>query len=118
MIPHLVSSKTCPFVQRAVILLLEKHVEHEVTYVDLGNKPEWFLEKSPRAKVPLLIVDGVVLFESQAILRVSRRDLGRRAPDTGRPRAASSRSSVLSVCGGGPVTTRAEPRAASGCHTR
>jgi glutathione S-transferase len=67
MIPHLVSSKTCPFVQRAIILLLEKHVEHEVTYVDLGNKPEWFLEKSPRGKVPLLIVDGVVLFESQAI---------------------------------------------------
>lgn len=67
MIPHLVSSKTCPFVQRAVILLREKNVEHEVTYVDLGNKPEWFLEKSPRGKVPLLIVEGVVLFESQAI---------------------------------------------------
>ncbi len=67
MLPLLVSSKTCPFVQRAVILLEEKGVEHEVKYVDLANKPQWFLEKSPRGKVPLLIVDGATLFESQAI---------------------------------------------------
>jgi glutathione S-transferase len=63
----LVSSKLCPFVQRAVILLLEKQVEHEVTYVDLRNKPPWFLAQSPRGKVPLLIVGGATLFESQAI---------------------------------------------------
>jgi glutathione S-transferase len=67
MLPLLVSSKTCPFVQRAVILLEEKQVEHEVKYVDLADKPQWFLDKSPRGKVPLLIVDGVTLFESQAI---------------------------------------------------
>lgn len=63
----LVSSKTCPFVQRAVILLLEKRVEHEVTYIDLASKPQWFLDKSPRGKVPLLMVEGATLFESQAI---------------------------------------------------
>jgi glutathione S-transferase len=67
MLPTLVSSKTCPFVQRAVILLLEKQVEHEVTYIDLTNKPQWFLDKSPRAKVPILLLDGATLFESQAI---------------------------------------------------
>lgn len=67
MLPMLVSSKTCPFVQRAVILLLEKRVEHEVKYIDLANKPQWFLEKSPRGKVPLLIIEGATLFESQAI---------------------------------------------------
>jgi glutathione S-transferase len=67
MLPMLVSSKTCPFVQRAVILLREKGVEHEVTYIDLANKPQWFLDQSPRAKVPLLIVEGAALFESQAI---------------------------------------------------
>jgi glutathione S-transferase len=67
MLPTLVSSKTCPFVQRAVILLLEKQVEHDVTYIDLTNKPQWFLDKSPRAKVPILLLDEATLFESQAI---------------------------------------------------
>jgi glutathione S-transferase len=67
MAPHLVSSKICPFVQRAVILLLAKGVAHEVTYIDLANKPEWFTQQSPRSKVPILIVGDVVLFESQAI---------------------------------------------------
>jgi glutathione S-transferase len=65
--PHLISNKTCPFVQRSLILLREKDVEHQVTYVDLANKPSWFLEYSPRGKVPLLIVERTVLFESQAI---------------------------------------------------
>ena len=64
---QLVSAKECPFVQRAVIILREKNVAHDVTYIDLSNKPAWFLEKSPRGKVPILIVDDAVLFESQAI---------------------------------------------------
>ncbi len=64
---QLVSAKECPFVQRAVIILREKNVAHDVTYIDLGNKPEWFLKQSPRGKVPILIVDNQVLFESQAI---------------------------------------------------
>jgi len=65
--PHLVSAKVCPFVQRAVILLKEKGVDHKTTYIDLQNKPEWFLAKSPRGKVPILDVGSDVLFESQAI---------------------------------------------------
>lgn len=64
---ELVSAKECPFVQRAVILLLEKQVPHTVRYIDLKNKPEWFLAQSPRGKVPILNVDGTTLFESQAI---------------------------------------------------
>jgi glutathione S-transferase len=64
---QLVSAKECPFVQRAVIILREKNVAHDVTYIDLSNKPEWFLKQSPRGKVPILIVDDAVLFESQAI---------------------------------------------------
>lgn len=64
---QLVSAKECPFVQRAVIILREKNVAHDVTYIDLGNKPEWFIKQSPRGKVPILIVDNQVLFESQAI---------------------------------------------------
>lgn len=69
----LISSPTCPFVQRAVIALKEKGQPFEVVYVDLANKPDWFLALSPLGKVPVLKVerpgqeDGVV-FESAVIL--------------------------------------------------
>jgi glutathione S-transferase len=68
--PHykLVSFKLCPFVQRSVITLLEKRVPHELEYIDLDAKPEWFLALSPFGKVPLLVVDGkTALFESAVI---------------------------------------------------
>ncbi len=44
-----------------------KDVEFEVTYVNLRDKPDWFLEISPHGKVPVLKVDGQALFESNAI---------------------------------------------------
>jgi len=44
-----------------------KNVEFEVTYVNLRDKPEWFLEISPHGKVPVLKVDDEILFESNAI---------------------------------------------------
>ena len=44
-----------------------KDVEFEVTYVDLRDKPDWFLEISPHGKVPVLKVDDEILFESSAI---------------------------------------------------
>jgi glutathione S-transferase len=50
-----------------VIALRAKDVEFDVTYVDLRNKPDWFLEISPHGKVPVLQVDGEPLFESNAI---------------------------------------------------
>ena len=65
---ELISFKICPFVQRAVIALLEKKVEFDITYIDLKNPPPWFLEISPFGKVPALRVDGKVLFESAVIL--------------------------------------------------
>ena len=69
----LISSPTCPYVQRAVIALKEKHVEFDVIYVDLTAKPDWFLDISPLGKVPLLRVerDGeppAIIFESAVIL--------------------------------------------------
>jgi glutathione S-transferase len=63
----LVSFALCPYVQRAVVLLEEKKAAHETVYIDLRNKPPWFLDISPRGKVPVLIADGTPLFESQAI---------------------------------------------------
>jgi len=50
-----------------VIALRAKNVEFEVTYIDLRDKPDWFLEISPHGKVPVLQVDGKPLFESNAI---------------------------------------------------
>lgn len=67
---RLISAPSCPFVQRAVIALREKGIDFDVDYIDLGNKPRWFLEISPRGKVPVLVVDGTPVFESQAIIEL------------------------------------------------
>ncbi|NJO40943.1 MAG: glutathione S-transferase family protein [Cyanobacteria bacterium RU_5_0] len=64
---ELISHHLCPYVQRAVITLLEKEIPHERTYIDLSNKPDWFREISPLGKVPLLKVNEEVLFESAVI---------------------------------------------------
>lgn len=68
----LVSHHLCPYVQRAAIALAEKEVSFERVYIDLANKPDWFVAISPLGKVPLLRVgrgDGeTVIFESVVIL--------------------------------------------------
>ena len=66
---RLISFKLCPFVQRTIIVLLEKAVKHEIEYIDLNCKPDWFLKLSPMAKVPILQIleDDRVLFESSVI---------------------------------------------------
>ena len=64
----LCSFKTCPWVQRAAIVLQAKHVPYEITYIDRDNRPAWFLAVSPHSKVPVLQIDGKeALFESNAI---------------------------------------------------
>ena len=64
-----VSFKICPFVQRVTALLEAKKISYEIDYIDLKNKPAWFLEISPTGQVPLLLTDaGVALFESDAIV--------------------------------------------------
>ena len=63
----LISFNICPFVQRSVITLWEKGVPHELEYIDLSDKPSWFLELSPSGRVPVLLVGETVLFESAAI---------------------------------------------------
>jgi glutathione S-transferase len=64
----LVSFKTCPWVQRAAIVLREKNIDFEFRHIDPDNRPDWFLAISPHKKVPVLRVDDQVsLFESNAI---------------------------------------------------
>jgi len=64
---HLISHHLCPYVQRAVIVLLEKGITHRRTYIDLANKPDWFGNLSPLGRVPILQTGEGVLFESQVI---------------------------------------------------
>ena len=64
----LCSFKTCPWVQRAAIVLRAKQVAYEITYIDRDQRPDWFLKMSPHSKVPVLVIDGKdALFESNAI---------------------------------------------------
>jgi glutathione S-transferase len=64
----LCSFKTCPWVQRAAIVLRAKKVAYEITYIDRDKRPDWFLKMSPHSKVPVLVLDGKdALFESNAI---------------------------------------------------
>ncbi|OAP41352.1 glutathione S-transferase [Sinorhizobium glycinis] len=67
----LISHHLCPYVQRAAITLHEKDVPFERVYIDLANKPDWFLKISPLGKVPLLSIPQdngeAILFESTVI---------------------------------------------------
>ena len=64
----LCSFKTCPWVQRAAIVLRAKNVPYEITYIDRVKRPDWFLAVSPHSKVPVLLIDDKhALFESNAI---------------------------------------------------
>jgi glutathione S-transferase len=64
---ELISNPLCPYTQRAVIQLAEKGVACERVYIDLANKPEWFLAISPLAKVPVMRMGDATLFETLAI---------------------------------------------------
>jgi len=64
----LVSFKTCPWVQRAAIVLREKKIDFEFRHIERDKRPDWFLAISPHKKVPVLRLDDKVsLFESSAI---------------------------------------------------
>lgn len=64
---ELISFKLCPFVQRSVITLRHKEVPFDTTFIQLDDPPEWFPKLSPLGKVPVLKIDGTVLFESAVI---------------------------------------------------
>jgi glutathione S-transferase len=63
----IISFGLCPFVQRSLITMNYKKIPYEVKYIDLENKPDWFLAISPMGKVPLLKVGNEILFESAVI---------------------------------------------------
>ena len=90
----LCSFKTCPWVQRAAIVLQAKQIPYDITYIDRDNRPAWFLAISPHSKVPVLQIDGKeALFESNAIAEYLE-EVAQPAPASGRPDRAGAQSRV------------------------
>jgi glutathione S-transferase len=65
---RLISFPTCPYAQRARIALEYKSVAYDLDFIDLWRPPPWFEAISPRGRVPVLVAEGVALFESAAIV--------------------------------------------------
>jgi len=65
----LISFKLCPFGQRVTGLLAAKNIVYEIEYIQLNNKPQWFLDISPNGQVPVLLTEGgEAILESEAII--------------------------------------------------
>ncbi|XP_062602424.1 pyrimidodiazepine synthase-like [Saccostrea cucullata] len=58
------SMRFCPFAQRSLLVLAHKNIPHEVVNINLKSKPEWFLQKNPLGKVPVLEQDDKIVYES------------------------------------------------------
>ncbi|CAD5189049.1 unnamed protein product, partial [Musa acuminata subsp. malaccensis] len=59
----------CPFSQRVLLTLEEKRLSYDMKLVDLGNKPEWFLQISPEGKVPVIKLDEKWIADSDIITK-------------------------------------------------
>ncbi|XP_011315084.1 pyrimidodiazepine synthase [Fopius arisanus] len=65
---RLYSMRFCPYAQRVHLVLDQKNIPYDVVFINLGNKPDWYLEKSPLGKVPCIeFPEGEVLYESLII---------------------------------------------------
>jgi glutathione S-transferase len=72
----LIGFPICPFVARARIVAQEKGVELKVRYIDLANKPAWFLDRSPTGTVPALDTGEHFIFESSVISEFINESVG------------------------------------------
>lgn len=59
----------CPFCQRVLLTLEEKHLPYDMKLVDLANKPEWFTEINPEGKVPVMKLDDKWVADSDVIAK-------------------------------------------------
>ena len=66
--PILYSFKRCPYAMRARMALKLGNIKCELREVKLSNKPEHMIKISPKATVPVLITDGIVIEESIDII--------------------------------------------------
>jgi len=61
----LVSFNICPYVLRVAAALYHYNIPFEIKFIDLQNRPDWFLKASPLEKVPILIVGEKGIFSPQ-----------------------------------------------------
>ncbi|XP_074576735.1 putative glutathione S-transferase DHAR2, chloroplastic isoform X2 [Curcuma longa] len=59
----------CPFTQRVLLTLEEKHLPYDIKLVDLAKKPDWFLQVSPEGKVPVIKLDDKWVADSDIITK-------------------------------------------------
>ena len=65
--PKLYNTQRCPYARRTRMVLHEKGIDFDVHEVDLSNKSAEFLSVSPTGKVPVVVVDGDSLYESNVV---------------------------------------------------
>lgn len=58
------SMKFCPYAERTRLVLYAKNIPHETVNINTYKKPEWFVEKNPDQLVPILELDGKIVYES------------------------------------------------------
>ncbi|KAJ1696137.1 hypothetical protein LUZ63_004649 [Rhynchospora breviuscula] len=86
----------CPFTQRVLLTLEEKHLPYQMKFVDLSNKPHWFLQLSPEGKVPLLKLQDNWLSDSDVIAQALEHKYPH-PPLTTPPHKASVGSNIFST---------------------
>ena len=68
---ELITSIVCPFAQRTRIVLAEKDIEYKSTEIefigDQFDKPDWFMAMTPYATVPVLKMNGDVIYDSDVV---------------------------------------------------
>ncbi|PSS26787.1 Glutathione S-transferase [Actinidia chinensis var. chinensis] len=57
----------CPFSQRVLLTLEEKHLPYDMKLVDFAKKPDWFLKISQEGKVPVVKIDEQWIADSDVI---------------------------------------------------
>lgn len=63
------SNGICPYSHRVHLILNAKKISYQVIYVDIFKKPDWFAQKSPLGRVPVLelpdktgpIIDSLII---------------------------------------------------------
>ncbi|KMZ63662.1 Glutathione S-transferase DHAR3, chloroplastic [Zostera marina] len=57
----------CPFSQRVLLTLEEKHLGYDMKLINTANKPEWFFVVNPEGKVPVINLEGKWIADSDVI---------------------------------------------------
>lgn len=58
----------CPFCERVWFALEEKQIPFLTEFIDLFNKPQWYIERVPSGLVPTVQIKGEFVYESTMIL--------------------------------------------------